>query len=57
MNQDAEALIYLEVAYAQHDGDLPSMLLRPMFEPLYQEPRFLDLVTKTGVALNVPIMQ
>lgn len=56
-DQNEEALIYLEAAYAQHDGDLPSMLLRPMFEPLYEDPRFLDLLTKTGVAINAPLMQ
>lgn len=57
MGQKDQALIYLEAAYAQHDGDLPSMLLRPMFEPLYEEPRFLDLVAKTGLQLNTPLIQ
>lgn len=51
------ALKYLEVAYAQRDQDLPSMLLRPLFEPLYEEPRFIDLLDKTGVSISQSLLQ
>lgn len=54
-NEDEEALMYLEVAFAQHDGDLPSMLLRPMFESFYEDPRFLDLAEKTGVSIPIAL--
>ena len=53
MGQEEEALLYLEAAYTRHDDDLPGMLLHPMFETLYHEPRFLDVAARTGV--NIPI--
>ncbi len=46
LNEKEEALEYLEVAYKKHDDELPFMLLRPHFSPLYDDPRFKDLVKK-----------
>ena len=45
------ALEYLEVAYKYHNEDLPIYLLEPHFYSLYNEPRFKDIVQKTGVIL------
>jgi TolB-like protein/AraC-like DNA-binding protein/Tfp pilus assembly protein PilF len=55
MGQEEEALIFLEAAYVQHDVDLPMMLYGPMFEPLYDEPRFLDVAARTGVHIPIAI--
>ena len=55
MNQPEDALVYLEAAYAQRDGDLPTMLCKPVFEPLYDEPRFRDLLAKTGVSVSMSL--
>ncbi len=55
MGQEEDALTYLEAAYATRDVDLPTMLCRPMFQPLYDEPRFLDLLDKTGISVSFPI--
>lgn len=57
VGDNENALNYLEVAYAQRDQDLPSMLLKPLFEPLYKEPRFLDLLDKTGVSISNSLAQ
>jgi len=45
------ALEYLEVAYKYRNEDLPIYLLEPHFYSLYNEPRFIDIVKKTGVIL------
>ena len=45
------ALEYLEVAYKYHNEDLPIYILEPHFYSLYNEPRFKDIVEKTGVIL------
>lgn len=42
---------YLEIAYKYHDENLPFYLLLPHFYPLHDNPRFKDLVVKTGVTL------
>lgn len=55
MGQEEEALTFLEAAYLQHDVDLPMMLYGPMFESLYDEPRFLDIAARTGVNIPIPI--
>lgn len=52
LNEKEEALDYLEIAYKNHDDELPIRLLRPHFSPLHNEPRFKDLVHKTGIVLN-----
>ena len=55
VGEEEQALIYLEAAFAQRDVDLPTMLYGPMFEPLYDEPRFLDIAARTGVNIPIPI--
>ena len=45
------ALEYLETAYEYHNEDLPIYLLQPHFYSLHYEPRFIDIVKKTGVIL------
>lgn len=52
LNEKNEALDYLEMAYKIHDDELPIMLQRPNFHELQKEPRFKDLVHKTGIILN-----
>lgn len=49
LNEKEEALDYLEIAYKNHDDELPFMLLRSHFSPLHDDRRFKDLVKKTGV--------
>lgn len=51
LNEKDEALSYLEIAYKVRDDDLPIMLLQPHFYDLRKEPRFKDLVKKTGVII------
>ncbi len=55
LNRNQEALDYLEIAYSRHDEDLPRMMLKPHFSVLYNEPRFLDLVEKTNIIINISI--
>jgi len=45
------ALEYLELAYKYHNEDLPIYILEPHFYSLYHEPRFKEIVQKTGVIL------
>ncbi len=52
LNEKEEALEYLEVAYKKQNDELPFMLLRLHFSPLYDDPRFKDLVKKTGVIIK-----
>ena len=52
LNEKDEALDYLEIAYKNHDEEFPIRLLRPHFSPLHNDPRFKDLVKKTGIVLN-----
>ncbi len=49
MNEKQEALEYLEIAYKYRFEYLPLALFRPEFNSLHSEPRFIDLVKKTGV--------
>lgn len=51
VNNPEGALEYLEQAYAVGNEDLPIIMLRPIYEPLHKNPRFLDLVEKTGITL------
>ncbi len=51
INKKQGALEYLEVAYKYHNEDLPIYILEPHFYSLYNEPRFKDIVEKTGVIL------
>lgn len=51
VNEKEGALEYLELAFEVKNEDLPTMLLRPHFSPLQNEPRFKELVKKVGVTL------
>jgi len=52
LNEKDKALDYLEIAYKNHDEELPIRLLRPHFSPLHNDPRFTDLVKKIGVIIK-----
>ena len=52
LNEKDKALDYLEIAYKNHDEELPIRLLRPHFSPLHNDPRFKDLVKKIGVIIK-----
>ena len=43
-----QAMKWLEKAYAEHFD--PSILLRPVFDPLRSDPRFQNLVHRIGLA-------
>lgn len=49
MDERKEALEYLEIAYKYRFEYLPTLLYRPEFHNLHNEPRFKDLIKKTGV--------
>ena len=51
VNKQQGALEYLEIAYKYRNEDLPIYLIQPHFYPLYDDPRFIDLVKNTGVIL------
>ena len=53
MAEKQEALEYLEIAYKYRFEYLPVLLFRPEFNDLHNEPRFRELVKKTGVVLNM----
>ena len=52
MDEKKEALEYLEIAYKYRFEYFPMMLFRPEFNNLHTEPRFKELVKKTGIVLN-----
>ncbi len=52
LNEKKEALDWLEKAYEIHEDELPLMLQRPNFSPLYNDSRFKYLVKKTGIIIN-----
>jgi len=45
------ALEYLDIAYKYKNEDLPTMMLRPHWKPIYDEPRFQGLAQKVNVAI------
>lgn len=59
MNEKQQALAYLEIAHKYRFEYLPTLLFRPEFNSLHNEPRFKALVKKTGIVLNtdLPIKQ
>ena len=48
LNDRDQAMAWLEKAYA--DRFNPSLLLRPAFDPLRADPRFLNLVHRIGIS-------
>ncbi|MGH7486653.1 MAG: tetratricopeptide repeat protein, partial [bacterium] len=52
LGEVAEALDCLEAAHAEHSADLAWVAVRPVFKSLYAEPRFLQLVSKMGLAAS-----
>jgi TolB-like protein/AraC-like DNA-binding protein len=52
LDEKQEALEYLEIAHTYRFEYLPTMLFRPEFNNLHNEPRFKELVKKTGVVMN-----
>ena len=52
VNKNEGALEYLELAFEVKNEDLPRMMQRPHFAPLYNESRFKELAEKVGVILN-----
>jgi len=49
LNEDSKAMDYLEMAYKNKNEDLPLVLLKPHFKPLYKQARFMALAHKLGV--------
>ena len=52
LDERQEASAYLEIAHKYRHEDLPTSLFRPEFNDLHNEPRFKELVKKTGIVLN-----
>ncbi len=46
------ALEYLDIAYKYKNEDLPTMMLRPHWKPIYDESRFQELAQKVNVAIT-----
>jgi Flp pilus assembly protein TadD len=43
-----QAIVWLETAYRERFN--PSVLLRPSFDPVRSDPRFLNLLTRIGIS-------
>ncbi len=43
-----QAFTYLEKAYHEHDGSLVFLKVEPLFDPLRNDPRFIELLKKIG---------
>lgn len=52
VNDTAGALEYLEIAYRYRNEDLPTMMLRPHWEPLYAEAGFRDMARNVGITID-----
>lgn len=52
IDKKEEALRYLEIAFENHDEELPFKLLQPHFSSLQSDPRFQKLADNIGVVLN-----
>ncbi len=48
LGDKSAALLWLQVAYEQHEMEMPWLISEPQFYPLHQEPAFQDLVNKIG---------
>ena len=51
LGKSAEAIDWLEKAFAAHDGNMWSLGVRPTLDPLRSEPRFIGLVQRLGLPL------
>jgi TolB-like protein len=49
LGEPERAGVSLEGMYADHNFRLPELLQRKIFEPLYDDPRFIELKRKTGL--------
>ena len=49
LNDHDSAFQWLERAYREHSGSLHGIAVRPAFRPLYSDPRFADLLKRTGL--------
>jgi hypothetical protein len=49
LEEPEQALSYLEGMYQRHSMNLPEQLHRKLFEPLQDDPRFIELKSKTGL--------
>src|SRR2546430_3278161 len=49
LGEKDEALRWLERAFEEHSGSFYSYLFRPEFRPLRSDPRFADLLRRTGI--------
>jgi TolB-like protein/DNA-binding winged helix-turn-helix (wHTH) protein/Tfp pilus assembly protein PilF len=49
MNNNDEALAWLQKGYEEHSGALSSLKVDPIFDPLRGDPRFQDLLRRVGL--------
>jgi tetratricopeptide (TPR) repeat protein len=49
--KNSEAIDWFEMAYEQHDTNMPALSMDPLFDGLRSEPRFKDLLSR----MNLPI--
>jgi len=49
LGEKDEALRWLERAFEEHSGSFYSYMFRPEFRPLRSDPRFADLLRRTGI--------
>jgi len=49
LGEKDEALRWLERAFEEHSGSFYSYLFRPEFRALRSDPRFADLLRRTGI--------
>ena len=58
LGEKDEALRWLERAFDEHSGSFYSYLFRPEFRALRSDPRFTDLLRRTGIdSAKVPNRQ
>jgi len=53
LGDNARAMIWLNKAYQARFN--PSILLRPVFDPLRSDPRFQDLLRRIGIPSGDPV--
>jgi tetratricopeptide (TPR) repeat protein len=49
LGDNDQAFQWLDRAYAEHSGPLHAIAVRPVFRPLYSDPRFADILRRIGV--------
>jgi lipopolysaccharide biosynthesis regulator YciM len=48
MNQNDEAIAWLDKAFAQHSNLINALKVDPVYDPLRRDPRFQDLLRRVG---------